>query len=97
MEIEAGATSVQLVWTVRLLLSPTAMEASLADLLKRTASVKIIVINVEDKERVIKNDVYCGGRHHQADGYTEISPNTLCSVCCHGRHITLQYPDIGRQ
>lgn len=56
-EIEAGANSVKLAWTLRRLLSPAAMEIILAEPKKRTASVKITIMNTEDKNRIIKNDM----------------------------------------
>lgn len=52
------------------------MESILAHWEKRRVSVKITVINVEGKDMIIKNDIWLGGRLHQVDHLTEISPNT---------------------
>lgn len=88
-EIEAGADSVRLVWTPRWLLSPPAMEAILANPAKLMASVKITMINAEDKDPVIKNSILFGGKCQRADSFTEISANKLCVVSFHWGYITL--------
>lgn len=49
-EIEMGANSVKVARTPRWPLSPAALEVILADLEKRKASVKMRVINAEDKD-----------------------------------------------
>lgn len=59
------------------------METILTNLEKRTASIKITVMKTENKENVIKNSIWFGGRHHRVDGFTEISPDTLCIVFYH--------------
>lgn len=86
----------QLAWTPRWQLSPIAMQAILVDPEKRTASVKSTLMSVEDKETVIKRGLWFGRRLYQADGYTEITPDTLCAVFCHWVYITLQYLDMYR-
>lgn len=61
---EAEAESVKIAWTLRWLLSPTAMEAILADQEKWTATVQITVASAKDKDRFIKNDIWLGGKCH---------------------------------
>lgn len=56
-EIEKGAEDMKLVWTPRWLLSRTAMEAILADPEKRTAGIKITVMNTDDKDKIIRYDI----------------------------------------
>lgn len=65
----------RLAWTSRWLLSPIAMGAILVDLEIRMASVKITIINGEDKETVIRNGIWFGRKGHRADDFTEISLN----------------------
>lgn len=57
-------------------------------------SIKIMVIDAEDKNTDFKNDIWFGSKRHQADGFTELSQNTLCVVRFHWGHITLQWPDM---
>lgn len=46
------------------------------------ASIKLTVMNVEDKESIIKNGIWFSGKCHSGDGFTEISSDTICAVCC---------------
>lgn len=95
-EIEAGTSGIWLAWTPRWLLSPTAMGTILADLEKRTASVKIMITSFEDRDAFTKNIMCCGGKHQWTDHSTEISPHTLGETCRHLGHITLPCLDIER-
>lgn len=52
--IEVGTDSMKLAWTPRVLLPATAMEAILADLVKRMASVNITVMSAENKNKSFK-------------------------------------------
>lgn len=79
-EIESGADCVKLARTPRWLLSPTAMEVIQTDPKKRTVSVKITVMSVEDKNKTNMNSIWFNSKHHRADSFTEISPDTLCIV-----------------
>lgn len=56
---------------------------------KKTASVMIMVMSTEDKNQVIRTDMWFKEKHHQADGFTKISPDMQCAVYCHWGHITL--------
>lgn len=82
LEMEAPAEGLRLAWTPRWLLSPTAMKAILAKPDKRTTSVKITVMNTEYKDTFLKNDIWFSGKRQRADGFIEISLDTLCAVCC---------------
>lgn len=76
-EIEAGNSSIKLAYTWWRLLSPAAMVMILADPEKGTASVKITVTSVEDRDIAAKNSVWVSGRHDLADHFTDISPDIL--------------------
>lgn len=82
-QVKPGTTSVKLAWTPRLLLSPTAMEVILTDPENKMVSIGITVMSVEDKDKDIKNCIFFGSKYHRVDGFTEISPDTLCVVCCY--------------
>lgn len=82
-EIEVGADSVKIAWTIRWLLSPTAIEALLADPKKKTTSVKITMMNHKDKDKIIEKGIRFGRNRHRADGFMRISPDILVLVCCH--------------
>lgn len=93
-EIKAGTINVKLVWTPRWLLSSAPMEFILNDLKKRTASIKITVPSVEDRNSILKNGIWFGGKGLPANGLSEISRDTLYVVCCYWGHITLQFPNM---
>lgn len=93
-EIKAGIDNFKQEWTPRWLLAPAAMETILANPEKRTASVKITETNVEDWETITKNDIWFVGKYHRTDLFTEISPDTVCTSCCHWGYITLQCPNM---
>lgn len=57
------------------------MEPILVDPEERIVSVKITVMNPEDKDTVIKNVILFNVKCHQAYDFTEISPDTLYAVC----------------
>lgn len=86
----------KLAWTSRWLLSSAAMEIILANPEKRMPSVRITVMSAEDKDKAIKNGIWFGCKHHRADDFAEISPDTLYAMCCHWGHITLQCPDMDK-
>lgn len=65
------------------LLSPTAMIAILADTGNRTASVKVTVMRIENRDSILKNGIWFGGKGHCTNGYIEIYPDTLCAICYH--------------
>lgn len=73
----------QLARTPGWLLLPTVMETILADPDKRIASVKITVMIAKDNNKVIRSSVWFSGKHHRADGFTDISPDMLYAVCYH--------------
>lgn len=85
-EIKAEAKSVRLASTPRWLLSSTPMEVILADSEKRTASVEITVIKVNDKDVVIRSGIWFSEKRHRADAFIEICRDTLCSVCSYWGH-----------
>lgn len=63
-EIEAGANSVMLAWTLRWLLLPDALEAILADPEKQMASMKITVMNTKGKDTFIRSSIRFDGKRH---------------------------------
>lgn len=72
------------------------MEAILADLEKKMASVKITVMSAKDKDKVIKNGIWFGSKRHPADSFTGINPDRLSTVCCHWGYITLKLLNMDR-
>lgn len=50
---------------------------------KWTASVKIPITSEEENDGIITYDIWFGGERHRADDFMHITPDTLCSTCCH--------------
>lgn len=81
--IEAGPDNITLAWTPRWLLPLTVMGNILTDEDKHDVSVKIMVINAEDRDRFLKNGLRFGDKRHRMDSFIDISSDTLCTTCCY--------------
>lgn len=95
-EIFHGGNNIQLARTLQWLLAPAAMTEIIEKVEKQMASVKLTFTSQEEKDRIIKYCIWFGGRRHHANNFIEISPETLCSTCCHCGYITLQCPNVDR-
>lgn len=83
VKIETGTGNLKPIWTLWWLLSPVAMEKIMVNTERRTANIKIIATCVEDRYAITKNSIWFDVKHHYADLFTEISPDTLWATCCH--------------
>lgn len=89
-EIFLGGDSIQLAWTLQYLRSPAAMAEVIKKSEKRTAIAKLNLTSQEENDRIMRHDIWIGGRRHTADNFVDISLDTLCSTCCHSSHNSLQ-------
>lgn len=62
----------------------------------RTASIKLTLTKLEEKDQMIKQGIWFRGRRHRTDNFVEIILDTVYSTCCHWGHITLQCPNRDR-
>lgn len=82
-EILHWGDNIQLVWTLRCLLSPAALTDVIEKGETKTASIKITFTKEEEMNQITKHSIWIGGRRHRTDNFVEIRPDTLCSTCRH--------------
>lgn len=72
------------------------MENILVDVDQHNESVKIMLTNTDNKDKLLKNELWFGFKQYLVNNFLDISSETLCPMCCYWVQLTINFPNVDK-